>query len=1807
MAAKVFKLYIHQETFSENDLVINSKDFPSAKVGDVVEIYQPEEPNRRLLLQVKALKGDSQQKGISVDKTVANVFQLRPFIDVCVNFVSSQDVALDLVELTFKDQYISRSDMWRLKKSLVNEPKSTEVSTCAYITKKVEFAGIRAQIGECWMRSEKVGSGVITEDTKIVFRSSTSMVYLFIQLSREMWEFDIHGDLYWEKACMFLKELFTRWKENNSNHEVTIVVFSRTFYDADSVDEFPQSMRKCLQVDYKGRICEDFYRVVAQAERMEDWSPMLVSLKRHFIQYPDKTRYCKDEGCPVGHNSTAAQGNFLEAINMSLNVFEKHFIARNFDRTGQITVLITPGAGVFEVDRELTNITKQRMIDNGIGSDLVCLAEQPLHAVPLFKFHNKSAENYLGDDYNIPHWINHSFYAPKSTESGSTGFVPRIKMAETKPDWKGSKDGDLNGLYKMKNPVTTTSSTDDALSTMVDYDEYDAQVFKNPARSLGTSFPRTYGKGLMRHSSDDMLEAKAHAQLRGRSRHVSDDHRNLTVSSSVRQMQSSLAIKIPPSVPRKDSMQASSLGSLHNFQGTDHDEETKRFVVGSASPTDRSKLFPASAFPKVPTRKRALINPFAPSRLLVRLTSNRRRWTHTFPLGPTGEAMQHHHHKKSPVPEELAVAMDATSPPSKGMLDANMAAVEARKQAGLISEESVENLHKSASLSSLGSDQGGGLRRVDSAGSVSSVINTYEMSGRGVGGVTGYRRSGSNLSWLWGMTGDQEWTPDLQTGVDWKSLTTPACLPITTDYFPEKHSLEYDYLESNYDLLAEFEDSMEMENMEQGNRTRQTLNTQQVFTELISQRLMQGFQLIVLPKDSPLSVPQGHTTLSSSPRFSISRRKHKSEDQPSPTTGLHPSPDRSDSYNLAPGAPNVKTRLTPLKSPPGVVKPPKTSTPLVPSPLRGSHPSPLSTPPDPPDQNVFTSPLSSAVVSPTTTHSSRRLSLATFLTPSPKKSRRFSSPAAPAVTPELKTQTARVHLFQKSPSPGSPTTSLGRLSRDSSPSTRSHLSVSGVLSGSPTLSRMWSSQKRNNEEDEYWLSMGRNFHKVVASRSRQSYIIHVTKYKPRHPSHTNPWGYRFRLWPVYQQVYDPARTEFQHDNLENYNWNYLDNYICSSGGDDFDLMDSLKFWRTRFLLLPAMSASTKKLSESQDTAFDIYPDRTSEEQRQMVDGFLRFMEIVNRIRRPASNRKQKNIIQGIAKFMGLLRHVRKYEQEERGENKELSTSTSGGGRRAGFNLSAPTTPTAPLSPVPGVTEKDQQSQQVKQVESFPIPPSTNEGAVAVVTTNTENTEDLISDAMATTVMGEGEESEMEQEGKLTLTSPPEVIIEAMKDTTTGVGFLPDQRGLPANSFISAEAVAWVSEAVDGVVSHLQAVELLQKLLEDHYILHASLNPRHPFCNGFFLYCILSEENRKRVTEFAGRKYPGSYYQTDDSSFQSYWVEVSITSVPMATIVPSFLSPRLRSDSKETGSPESWSHARGWMGGSKDVRIPGMKGNPPYKCMVLDVDMNKKSDRLEWCTLRYHGNYTPGCSFEFEVQWMVTTPNILYDLLSGWARKAASCGFHLVPVPYDPFALPESSTHDPLRRPQFIPLQLEGCLGEGQTSLFEEFAADTHSERLQLFQETILKRFGFVRDNSRPGSGSYYLQQTNRLQFVHETGVALVQIPEYRSKAQGLQKFKTPFSPINAETRAPNEASNAQSRTRHPSSQNETDDEERKVGFYWTYNYVLTKRWRSSSTGEEKFGERLLADLTNFCLDEDWRLRDFWRECQHGPLESALGQ
>ena len=142
---------------------------------------------------------------ISVEQSIANQFQLLPRSEVYVQKVEPKNVALDSVEVTFRDQYLSRSDMWRLKRHLVD--------TCVHITKKITYIGLRCQVFEAWSQGERVACGYISEDTKVVFRSNSSMVYLFIQMSSEMWDYDINGDLYFEKAVNgFLFDLFAKWK-----------------------------------------------------------------------------------------------------------------------------------------------------------------------------------------------------------------------------------------------------------------------------------------------------------------------------------------------------------------------------------------------------------------------------------------------------------------------------------------------------------------------------------------------------------------------------------------------------------------------------------------------------------------------------------------------------------------------------------------------------------------------------------------------------------------------------------------------------------------------------------------------------------------------------------------------------------------------------------------------------------------------------------------------------------------------------------------------------------------------------------------------------------------------------------------------------------------------------------------------------------------------------------------------------------------------------------------------------------------------------------------------------------------------------------------------------------------------------------------------------------------------------------------------------------------------------------------------------------------------------------------------------------
>lgn len=78
--------------------------------------------------------------------------------------------------------------------------------------------------------------------------------------------------------------------------------------------------------------------------------------------------------------------------------------------------------------------------------------------------------------------------------------------------------------------------------------------------------------------------------------------------------------------------------------------------------------------------------------------------------------------------------------------------------------------------------------------------------------------------------------------VHWRSLTCPACLPLTTDYFPSNEELKKDYRHYMYTVSA----SEDVNLYQAGDRSiSEHKRTANLLQEMISQRLAQGFQIIV--------------------------------------------------------------------------------------------------------------------------------------------------------------------------------------------------------------------------------------------------------------------------------------------------------------------------------------------------------------------------------------------------------------------------------------------------------------------------------------------------------------------------------------------------------------------------------------------------------------------------------------------------------------------------------------------------------------------------------------------------------------------------------------------------------------------------------------------------------------------------------------------------------------------------------------------------------------------------------------------------
>ncbi|KAI1382636.1 vacuolar membrane-associated protein IML1 [Hypoxylon trugodes] len=359
----------------------------------------------------KELKARHPNIEVYVSKQIGIAFNMRKGTQVVLAPVDHLAPAVEAshVELSFKDMYLSRADMWRLAVADLAD-------RTVYKGQFLYFLGtIKATVSTVFVEGRKVQSAFFGRNTRPIFRSESARYVLFLQMAREMWDFDSDGSgeiMFYKVVNGFLPALFKKWALLQVKHLVSIVLFARVEYDTGLTTELANST---LHDDYytgfqtsgDRRPYKDFYRVVVSEMSSGEWTKILHQLKMEFnvfrrdislhhreamndaMEIPeDASARGTSTGKIKAQSSLAMHGNFLEAINLASSLYAHDYVDRDLLRTGISIVVISPGPGVFEVEYESLRRTTEALVGNGIGIDLICIPNIPLHSVPLFRYRN---------------------------------------------------------------------------------------------------------------------------------------------------------------------------------------------------------------------------------------------------------------------------------------------------------------------------------------------------------------------------------------------------------------------------------------------------------------------------------------------------------------------------------------------------------------------------------------------------------------------------------------------------------------------------------------------------------------------------------------------------------------------------------------------------------------------------------------------------------------------------------------------------------------------------------------------------------------------------------------------------------------------------------------------------------------------------------------------------------------------------------------------------------------------------------------------------------------------------------------------------------------------------------------------------------------------------------------------------------------------------------------------------------------------------------------------------------------------------
>lgn len=212
-------------------------------------------------------------------------------------------------------------------------------------------------------------------------------------------------------------------------------------------------------------LTRDYFTVVVDQVHIKEWSKIMEKLRYEFCHF-DRQVLLQQDGKIQGRILPAIKGNLLQAIRIASSLASSKFIDRDLRRTGVQTLIITPGTGLFDVDYDLMYQTSLTLLSIEIGVDLVCLSRPPLHVTPLLRYKDKTGVV----KHCVPSWLDISFWS--SSDTCSKQWMPRCKIYEIQ--MMGVMEDNLSciSIDYLPRGIFAERYLDDLMT------EYDESIFK---------------------------------------------------------------------------------------------------------------------------------------------------------------------------------------------------------------------------------------------------------------------------------------------------------------------------------------------------------------------------------------------------------------------------------------------------------------------------------------------------------------------------------------------------------------------------------------------------------------------------------------------------------------------------------------------------------------------------------------------------------------------------------------------------------------------------------------------------------------------------------------------------------------------------------------------------------------------------------------------------------------------------------------------------------------------------------------------------------------------------------------------------------------------------------------------------------------------------------------------------------------------------------------------------------------------------------------------------------------------------------